>query len=91
MSVPNLVILALFCLKLSSGQGLVYQTSSSRSPCDFDLKWIDLKINRDHLHTEMNVCAKFSDPSFILCQVIIGTKFGILANRHEQSNIPPLR
>ena len=40
MSVPNLVILALFCVKLSSGQGLVYQRSSSRSPCDLDLKWI---------------------------------------------------
>ena len=77
MSSPNLVILAPVCVKLSSGQGLVYQRSSSRSPCDLDLKWIDLKINRDHLHTEINVCAKFGDPSSILCQVIIETRFGI--------------
>ena len=77
MSVPNLVILALFCAKLSSGQSLVYQRSSSRSPCDLDLKWIDLKINRDHLHTKRNVCAKFGDPSSILCQDIIRTRFGI--------------
>ena len=77
MSVPNLVILALFCVKLSSGQGLVYQRSSSRSPCYLDLTWIDLKIDRDHLHTEINVCAKFGDPSSILCQLTIRTRFGI--------------
>ena len=77
MSVPNLVILAVFCVKLSSGQGLVYQRSSSRSPCDLDREWIDLKIDRDHLHTGRNVCAKFCDPSSILCQVIIRTRFGI--------------
>ena len=68
---PNLVILALFCVKLSSRQGLVYQRSSSRS------LWIDLKIDKDHLHTEMNVCGKFGYPSSILCQVIIRTRFGI--------------
>ena len=80
---------------LSSGQGLVSQRSSSRSPCDLDLKWIDLKIDRDDLHTEMNVCAKFGDRSSIVCQVLI---FDVPADRrtdrltdlHEQSNIPPL-
>ena len=63
-------------------------------PCDLDLKWIDLKIDRDHLHTEMNVCAKYDDPSSILCQVIIQTWFGIptdrrtyrRTDRHEQSH-----
>ena len=74
---PNLVILALFCVKLPSRQGLVYQRSSSRSSSDLDFEWIDLKINRDHLHTKMNVCATFGDPSCILCQVIIRTRFGI--------------
>ena len=77
MSVPNLVILALFCVKLSSGQGLVYQRSSSRLPCDLDLTKIDLKINWAHLHPKINVCAKFGDPSSILCQVTIQTRFGI--------------
>ena len=77
MSVANLVILALFCVKLSSGQGFVYQLSSSWSSCDLDLKWINLKIDKDHLYTKMNVCAKFSDPSSILCQVIIRTRSGI--------------
>ena len=81
MSVPNLVTLALFCVKLSSGQGLVYQRSSSSSLCDLDLQWIDLKITRDHLHTEMNVCTKFGDPSSILCQDIIRTRFGIPTDR----------
>ena len=75
------MIPALFCVKLSSGEGLVYQRSSSRSPCDLDLECIDLKIDRDTLHTKMNVCSKFSDPSFILCQVIIRTRFGILTDR----------
>ena len=96
---PNLVILALFCVKLTSGQGWVYQRSSSRSPCDLDLQRIDLKINRDHLHTEINVCIEFGDPSSILCQVIIQTRFDIPTygptdgptDRHEQSNILPLR
>ena len=41
----------------------------------------DLKINRDHLHTEMNVCTKFGDPSSILCQVIILTRPGIPTDR----------
>ena len=38
-------------------------------PCDLALTKIDLKINRVHLHPEMNV--KFDNPSSILCQVII--------------------
>ena len=29
----------------------------------------------------MNVCAKFGDPSSILCQVIVQTKFGIPTDR----------
>ena len=49
--------------------------------CGLDLTWIDLKINRDHLHTEVNVSAKFGDPSSILCQVIIRTRFGIPTDR----------
>ena len=55
-------------------QGLVYQRSSSRLPCDLDLTKIDLKIDRVHLHPEINVCAKFGDPSSIPCQVIIRTR-----------------
>ena len=67
---PDLVILALFCVQLSPRQGLAYQRSSSKLPCDLDLTKTNLKINRVHLYPEMNVCAKFGDPSSILCQVI---------------------
>ena len=48
--------------------------------CDLDLYPIDLKINRDHLHPEMHVCAKFDKPTSILCLVIIWTRFGLHVN-----------
>ena len=31
---------------------------------------LDLKINRDHLHSDTNVCAKFDEPTPILCLAI---------------------
>ena len=56
-------------------QGLVSFTNinkSSRSPCDLDHKQIDLKINRDHLHPEINICAKFGDPSLFCVKLSSG-------------------
>ena len=76
--VPNLTYQGRFCVWVSSGQGLVYQKSSSRLPCDLDVTKIDLKIHRVHLHPNMNVCTKFGDHSSVLCQVIIRTRFGLL-------------
>ena len=37
----------------------------------------DLKIYRDHLHSERYVCAKFDKPRSMLCLVIIQTRFGL--------------
>ena len=48
--------------------------------CDLDLWQIDLKINRDHLHSNTNVCTKFDEPRSILCLVIIWTRFGLYIN-----------
>ena len=50
------------------------------SQCDLDLWLIDFKINRDHLHPETHVCAKFEEPRSILCLVIIRTRFGFYVN-----------
>ena len=61
-------------------QGVVsftYINKSSRSQCDLDYQQIDLKINRDHLHPGINICAKFGDACSILCQVIIQTRVGL--------------
>ena len=61
-------------------QGLVSFTcinKSSRSPCDLNHLQFDLKINGDHLHPEINICAIFGDPCSILCQVIFRTRFGL--------------
>ena len=45
--------------------------------CDLDLGQIDFKINKDHLHSNTNVCSKFKEPRSILCLVIIQTRFGL--------------
>ena len=45
--------------------------------CDLDLWSIGLKINRDHLHSNTNVCAKFEESRSIVGLVIIQTKFGL--------------
>ena len=37
----------------------------------------DLKITRDHLHSEMQISARFDKPRSILCLVIIQTRFGL--------------
>ena len=47
------------------------------SHCDLDLWPIGLKINRDHVHSNTNVCAKFEESRSILCLVIIRTRFGL--------------
>ena len=47
------------------------------SHCDLDLGPINLKINRYHLHSNTNVCAKFEESRSILCLVIIQTRFGL--------------
>ena len=48
---------------------------------DLDLKQIDLKINRDHLHHETHVCAKFDNPRSILCLLIIQSRFGLYVSK----------
>ena len=48
--------------------------------CDLDLSQINLKINRDHLHSNTNACAKFDKPRSILCLLIIQTRFGLCVN-----------
>ena len=47
------------------------------SHCDLDLQPIDLRIKRDHVHPETQVCARFEEPRSILCLVIIWTRFGL--------------
>ena len=47
---------------------------------DLDLCPIDLKINLNHLHLKMQVCAKFEEPRSIPCFVIIQTMFGLYVN-----------
>ena len=44
---------------------------------DLDLWPIGLKIDRDHLHSNTNVCAKFEESRSILWLVIIWTRFGL--------------
>ena len=74
MSVPNLRNLGQFCVYLSSGQGLV-----SMSIVTVTLTF-DLKIDRDHVHPETHVCAKFDKPRSVLCLVIIWTRSGLYVN-----------
>ena len=66
MYVPNFRNLGQFCVYSSSGQYV-------DSPFDLDIRQIDLKINRGHLHPETHVCAKFDKPRQTLCLVIIRT------------------
>ena len=73
-------------------QTLVYSVSSYQSDkvwsicqyveshCDLNLWPVDLKINRDHLHPETHVCAKFDKSWSILCLVIIRTRLGLYVN-----------
>ena len=39
----------------------------------------DLKINRDHIHSDTHVCAEFDEPRSIQCLVIY-TTFGLYIN-----------
>ena len=98
MSVPNLtnMVNSVFSYHTDKGWS-IYQFVDGH--CDLDLRPNDLKIHRDHLHLETHVCAKFDKPRSILCLVIIQTRKGLPTDRwidgptdrHEQSNIPPLR
>ena len=47
---------------------------------DFVICPIDLKIDRDHLHSKTHVSAKFDDTRPILCLVVIMTRFGVYVN-----------
>ena len=48
--------------------------------CALDVKQIDLRIDRDHIHSNTNNCTKFEEPRSILCLVIIRTRFGPCIN-----------
>ena len=37
-------------------------------------------MDRDHLHSNTNVCAKFEEPRSILCLLIIRARFGLYVN-----------
>ena len=58
----------------------IYMYQYVDSHCDFDLGLTDLKINRNHLHSDTHVCAKFDEPMSILCLVIIRTRSGLYIN-----------
>ena len=42
-----------------------------------DLLWIYLKIDKDHLHSKMNVCTEFTETMSTLCLVTMSTRFGL--------------
>ena len=69
---------SILCLVIYTTFGLLYQHVDNL--CDLELRQIDLKIDRDHLHTNTNVCTKFKEPRSILCLVIIQTRFGLYIN-----------
>ena len=71
MSIPCLVI-------IRTRFSFLYQHVDGL--CDLDPRQIDLKINRDHLHSNTDVCAKFYKPMSILCLVIIQSRFGLYIN-----------
>ena len=65
---------SMLCLVIIQTKFRLYQYVDGH--CDLDLWLIDLKINRDHLHPETHVCAKFNKPRSILCLVNIRTRWG---------------
>ena len=86
MSVPKFEeYRSILCLVITRTRFGLYQCVDGHF--DLDLYPTDLKINRDHLHPETHVCAKFHKPRSILCLVIIWTRFGVCQHVNKSTDL----
>ena len=69
---------SILCLVIIRTRFGLYQYTDVQ--CDLDLYLIDLKIDKEHLQQNTNVCAKFEEPRSILCLLIIRARFGLYVN-----------
>ena len=68
MSAPNLVILALFCVKLSSGQGLVYRPTDMSKAIyphfvegEHNYRSIKISVSNGQLNHKVMLCRKLTN------------------------------